>query len=102
MMNLSLLLVTIACTYQTDLLILQDLDFMTYQVRRTTITTFVHLSLPLIYCIGMSMVEPQIYTVSVHVNTCLNLTSLCGYVVASPHLSICVNFLNLSVSLCLP
>ena len=45
--------------------ILQDLDFMTYQVRRTTITTFVHLCLPLVYCIGMSMVEPQIYAVSV-------------------------------------
>lgn len=39
---------------------------MTYQVKRTTITTFVHLTLPLIYCIGMSMVEPQIYTVSVN------------------------------------
>ena len=48
--------------------ILQDLDFMTYQVRRTTITTFVHLCLPLVYCIGMSMVEPQVYTVSVLVS----------------------------------
>lgn len=45
--------------------ILKDLDFMTYQMKRTTITTFVHLSLPLIYCIGMSLVEPQVYTVSV-------------------------------------
>ena len=43
---------------------LQNLDFITYQLKRTTITTFVHLSLPLVYCIGMSVVEPNVYSVS--------------------------------------
>lgn len=42
----------------------QDMDFVMYQLRRTTITTFVHLALPLAYCIGLSIVEPQVYTVS--------------------------------------
>lgn len=42
----------------------QNLDFMSYQLKRTTIVTFVHLSLPLLYCIGLSLVEPQVYTVS--------------------------------------
>lgn len=40
------------------------MDFMTYQLRRTTITTFVHLSLPLLYCVGLSLIDPLVYTVS--------------------------------------
>ena len=51
----SLITMILACTpfkqaTTMGVFILQDLDFMTYQVRRTTITTFVHLCLPLVYC----------------------------------------------------
>ena len=38
----------------------QNIDFIGYHVRRTTVTVFLHLSLPLVYCLGLSVVDPEL------------------------------------------
>ena len=43
---------------------MQNIDFIGYHVRRTTVTVFLHLSLPLVYCLGLSVVDPDLSLVS--------------------------------------
>jgi hypothetical protein len=37
----------------------QSVDFVGYHVRRTTVSLLVHLQLPLVYCLGLGLVQPE-------------------------------------------
>ena len=37
----------------------QSIDFVGHHVRRTTATVVLHLLLPLVYCMGLGLVEPE-------------------------------------------
>lgn len=41
-------------------ILVQNVDFVGYHVRRTTITVLLHLLLPLIYTVGLGLVEPHL------------------------------------------
>ena len=43
---------------------MQNIDFIGYHIRRTTVTVFLHLSLPFVYCLGLSVVDPDLSLVS--------------------------------------
>ena len=59
--------------HHVTLYYVQNIDFICYHVRRTTVTVFLHLSLPLVYCLGLSVDNHQpsqssIYTAQVVLN----------------------------------
>ena len=39
--------------------LLQSINFVGHHIRRTTATVLLHLLLPLMYCVGLGIVEPQ-------------------------------------------
>ena len=52
-------------------IMLQDVDFVGYHVRRTTVAVCLHLLLPLIYTAGLGLVEPDWDMVCVSVCVCV-------------------------------
>ena len=46
--------------HHVTLCYMQNIDFIGYHVRRTTVTVFLHLCLPLVYRLGLSVVDPEL------------------------------------------
>lgn len=57
--------ITLADKKSISVLYLQNIKFIMYQLRRTTATTLIHLSLPLVYTLGLSLIDPQLNMVMV-------------------------------------
>ena len=39
--------------------VFQNVDFVSHHIKRTTVTILLHLLLPLVYCMGLGLVEPE-------------------------------------------
>ena len=42
----------------------QDMHLIYYHIRRTTLITVLHCFIPLLYCLGLNWVEPNLFEVS--------------------------------------
>ena len=53
------------CTrYVIRMPLLQDMHFIYYHIRRTTVMTVLHCFIPLLYCIGLNLSDPSLSVVS--------------------------------------
>ena len=44
--------------------LIQDMHFIYYHIRRTTLITVLHCCIPLLYCVGLNWIEPNLSEVS--------------------------------------